>query len=405
MTRRSMIRLLSVILLVFAALMLAATACTVTPPEPTQPTASGPPAAAVPVEAVETGGFVPMSYLVKQSMSGYTASAAGGWWGECLGINTWGVWQSDAWRTDRQIFYLYGGGIDQAVLTIEYGPIAWDGENSVWVYGPTTVLKTANEEASGSAYLLDNSTGDSPLGFSQDETVALEQSRSTTTDKEISVDIGVKTTATIGGDATGAKLEQEVSATLGIKTDVTKAEEESKDTSTTRHIDTEVEPSRAALVTIEKPTITSETPFHMSAAWRPQWIELGASPFESRAPHGANAPSPCAVSIGWPDKPPNDCDTAGECVNHTLRLKWDDWQALTSSTNTDYPHYHNSASDSTIARVQDPQRRWVTMDGTQHREYQNAAKVTVTDVTGLDLDQVVDDHGIDQDHVISGGAS
>ena len=121
---------------------------------------------------------------------------------------------------------------------------------------------------SANAYLLDNTSNDTLLDFSQDETISLHQSRSTQTSSEISVDIGSKTTGTIGGDDFGAKLEQEISANFGWKTDETNAEEESKDQSTTRHIATICRDSqRHPRHNRDDTRITSATPFTAHGPW------------------------------------------------------------------------------------------------------------------------------------------
>ena len=311
------------------ALTLAFAGCSGADPEPVAPPTTTTP------ELVDlaTEDFIPMSYLVKRSMAGYTATALGGWFGECIGESLWGAWQSDGWRENNQQFYLFGP-VDDPAIRITFGPISWSPEGSQWTYGKTVVVKQQQQEISGSAYLLDNSGNDDPLSFSQEETLTLSQTRSTTTDTEINVDIGVKTTGTIGGDNFGAKLETEVSASLGIKTDVAKAEEESKDTTTTRDIATDVDPGKVTLVTIDAPTVTSQTPFTMSAAWEPAWIEFEANPFNVRSGHDG-----CAAHLGWPRIGDRDCDTADVCKNHKFKIDWDDFLSLIGGYNTDFPHF------------------------------------------------------------------
>ena len=353
----------------------------------------------IPVEELASeDDFIPMSYLVKRSQASFVATAIGGWFGECINESLWGTWQSNAWRKDDQQFWLFGSSADDAAIRITFGTTSWSPINSQWTYGKTQILKQTEQELGGSAYLLNNHGNEDPLTFSQDEEVTLEQTRSTSTDKEISVDIGVKTTASIGGDNVGAKLEQEVSATLGIKTDVATAEEESKSTTTTRHIETEVSPGRDSLVTINAPTVSSQTPFTMSAAWVPEYVRLEANPFNVRS--GKNG---CAADLGWPNIDNRDCDTVGNCANYHVQFKWDDFLALIGGFNTDYPNFDYQCCTVAKSNVEDPARRWVSMSGTQHRTYQNAATVTITDVTGQDLDELIKKHDIDESHQITGG--
>ena len=75
-------------------LTLAFAGCSGADPEPVAPPITTTP------ELVDlaTEDFIPMSYLVKRSMAGYTATALGGWFGECIGESLWGSWQSDGWR-------------------------------------------------------------------------------------------------------------------------------------------------------------------------------------------------------------------------------------------------------------------------------------------------------------------
>ena len=343
--------------------------------------------------------FIPMSYLVKRSMAQFTGQGPGGWLGECFGQNLYGAWNANDWRINDQQINLWESSDYPPSFRITYGPISWSPLNSRWTYGNTVIIKQETGEVTGSAYILDNSGHADPLEFSQDETVDLNQTRSTTTDKEISVDIGVKTTAKIGGDNVGASLEQEVSATLGIKTDVSKAEEESKGTTTTRHIATEVSPDNSSLIVINAPTTTSQTPFTMSAAWVPEWIELEANPGEARPGH-----YDCPKQLGWPKIGEEDCQReAGACANHKFRLNWDDFLSLIGGYNTNYPHFNPKCCESAKANIENPDKRWISMTGTQHRTYQDAATVKITDVTGQDLDALAEKHGVDDSHRISGG--
>ena len=351
--------------------------------------------APAPEDLAETpSDFIPMSYLVKRSQAQFTGSAVGPWLGECFGQNLWGAWGSDGWRKDNQQFYLWD--LDDAAFKVTYGPISWSPTNSQWSYGKTEILKTVTEEVTGSAILLDNTAGDDVLNFSRDAEIDRAQSRSTTTDKEVSVDIGVKSTASIGGDNVGAKFEQEVSATLGIKTDVAKAEEESKGSSEIISIAEDVDPRRATLITIDAPTITSQTPFTMSAAWVPAWVELEAKPGLARPPYD------CPKQLGWSQAGDTDCYTDGACAKHKLRLAWDDFLSLIGGYNTDFPHFKPGPS-AARAHIENPDNRWVSMSGIQHRTYQNAATYTTGDVTGQDLNAVADAHGVDNSNYVTGG--
>ena len=364
------------------------------PPDPTTAPTT------IPVEIVEGEDLIPMSYLVKVSMATFTDKAVGPWLGECFGQSLWGAWNADDWRKNDQQFNLWGGGGYPPAFRVTYGPIAWSPDGGQWTYGQTSILKRQNEEVSDSAYLLNNSGHADPLIFSQDEEIDLSQTRSTATNEKVSLDIGTKSTASIGGDNVGAKFEQEVSATLGIETDKTQAEEESKGTSTTRHLETEVSPDAATLITIESPVISSSTPFTMSAAYVPDWVELEANPGEARPGHYT-----CPKQLGWTKIGERDCQVeAGACANQKVRFKWDDFLSLIGGYNVNYPNFDYQCCDKAAkTNIENVKLRWVSMSGTQHRTYQNAATVQIVDVTGQDLDAVVAKHSVQDDHIITGG--
>ena len=132
------------------------------------------------------------------------------------------------WRTDNMVITDTTGTFNVKFTGIKAGKSAFDPLLSTWTYGKTSVTSSENAEIPGTAYLLDNSLNDTPLDFSQDEEITLSQERSTSTNKSITLDVGAKVTGSIGGEAFGAKLETEISTSLGITTDTATAQSESK---------------------------------------------------------------------------------------------------------------------------------------------------------------------------------
>ena len=341
---------------------------------------------------------VPLSYLVKQSQlalcswPGYMARVL---YNLGAGNVMANMPDGDAWRKDRQrLTYPYGGNDYRGIAWVEFDYKGLDPVNSEWVYGKTQVSKSETEEIAANAYLLDNTANDTPLDFSQDETVTLSQSRSTETTEEISIDLGSKTTGTIGGDDFGAKLEQEISANFGWKTDESKAESESKDQSTTRHIATTVEPGNATLVTIETTRVTSATPFSAHGPWIAGVTLHCATGWDYDAP--------------WRDAWHRTAKHVGSTplFGDEYEYSWatlDEFLATLQGENTDTPHFTKEliGKFGWLGRgIDDPKSRYISVVGTQRRDYQSGAEVRIADVSGQDLDKVAREHSVPGGHVV-----
>ena len=344
---------------------------------------------------------IPLSYLVRESQRAcmdpggpiHTMVAA-------LGLNASGARASaQNWRHDHQEWFY----INEAfAVTFDYKGL--DPLTSQWTYGETKVGHQTSEDIEGAAYLLDNTQHADHLTFSQDETINLHQERSASLSTEISVDIGSKTTGTIGGDAEGAKLEQEVSASLGIKTDTTEAESESKDQTTTRHIETEVAAYEATLVTIETSRVQSATPFTA----RGQWL-AGVT---IRTGQGVMSAFPGSLYYPWWELcgyTAHEMDTVRGHYGQYQWKTWDEFLQTFTGYNTETPTFTRSHISQDVLEaagaLDSPTEpyRWISLAGTQRRDYQAGAKVTIADVTGQDLDELVAKHGIDKTHIVTGG--
>ena len=165
-------------------------------------------------------------------------------------------------------------------------------------------------EAVGSAYLIDDTTGVSDVDFTRDETVTEHQERSTSTGTEITNDLTAGVKGTVGGDGIGASLEVSVEAHLGIKTDKTTAEAESKDRSVTVHLATVVVVGTAELVTVNQANVQSQTPFTIDGIW-------DASIAVSWRDSNVWAGRPCLAAIA-------DTDNTASSGGYTT-ITWDDW--------------------------------------------------------------------------------
>ena len=357
------------------------------------------------VEVAKT--TTPLSFLVKQSQQHFVTEGLAPWFTACTNYpqppldgpqRALGGWNGDDWTRDNMVFKAAGGEIS---ITWTYDGM--DPLDSTWTYGDTkNVVPEHLNDVGGAAYLLDNSQNDTVLEFSQDETVTLHQERSTSTSTEISVDIGVKTTGSIGGDAAGAKLEQEVSANYGIKTDRETAESESKDVSKTRHLATTVEPKHATLATIETTNLQTETPFTINGVWlgsfalRMQIGEIGTGA-------GVNTGGKCGKHIT------HDSHVATRDGDYytTTWASVDDWLDMAACQNVDFPVCPNDTWNSNLAvkghaYIDQVEHRRIVTEGIQKRTYQDGAEVKFVDVTGQDLNEVIKDHGVDPTHVVTG---
>ena len=370
-----------------------------------------PPPTPEPPLRVPEEGVVPMSFMLKAAQADFVRGPFNTWFTECAGSYFTGALKyylkTTDWRKDNMTFTTLSdpGTILITFTGISAGKSAFDPALSTWIYGKTTVTSNTDGEIGGSAYLLDNSRNDTVLDFSQDEEIDLHQERSTSTGTEISLDVGSKTTGTVGGDAAGAKLEVEVSAAFGVKTDTTTAESESTDTKTSRHIATTVEPARSTLASITASNIVSHTPFDANLVW-----ESGITVR--------------AATSGWIDLT-SDCTKTlidNDAVTYEgdwkegrgyVTITWDSWDEFSSmvnGVNVDWPTYTCPSGNawrcslSGVALINDPANRHVIMSGVQSRIYQGSAEVSIVDVTGQDLDALVKKHGIDDDHVVTGNS-
>ena len=388
-------------------------------PDPPDSAAPGT-VAALAVPAINAGsaappqGVIPLSYLLKEAQAEFVRTAIGPWIADC-GQTLVPQWidnlKTDDWRTDNMTFTVADnpGTLNITFTGISAGKSAFDPILSTWIYGKTQIKSSDAAELPGSAYLLDNSRNATTLDFSQDESITLHQERSTKTAKEVSLDVGSKVTGSIGGETFGAKLETEVSVAFGIKTDTETAQSESTDKTTTRHIATVVEPARASLVTIQASDVTSVTPFAVNGVWESGITIWASTAIWLRLYDGAQ----CAQDLTSNGNAKWSAPYSDGKSYRFVQLEWDSWadfSSMINGFNTDWPHYDTSGAGwkqrlHGVDVINDHTKRQIVLAGVQSRTYQDAAEITIVDVTGEDLDKLIKDHGIDDNHVVVKGTA
>ncbi len=340
--------------------------------------------------SAENSNVVTLSYLLKESQRDLIHGPLGKFLASCGGIDDTNEWSRGAlWRPDHQV-WTYGTDWPTEItnITVTFDYHGMDPEVSNLTYGETKVLANTEDEEPGSAYLLDNSGYDNPLDFSRDEEVDLEQSRSTTTEKEIQVDIGTETKGSID-TGVGASFEQSVTTHLGIKLDTTTATSENTARKVTVHLSTQVSAGQSLLATVNRSTVRSVTPFTLNGVWI-AGLTVDYRVHENTGCWGAlisNRDIP-----EW-DKRWN--------TYASITITWDSWDKFLEmcagkSIYWVYAHDGMCGRETTADAS-----RTIVMTGTQHRDYEDAAEVKFTNVTGQDLNGVIEDHDIDGDHVIT----
>ena len=339
---------------------------------------------------------IPLSYMVRESQYGLATDTLGKWWTAICGQQTYDqglALDKTVWKKTNQQFASNDPGVYNVWIGFDHQ--GFDPALSTWDYGPEQILTDDLAPVPGSSYLFDDTQHDRPLQVDLKAAVDYHQERSTETDTEISIDIGSKTTGTIGGDAEGAKLEEEVSVSLGIKTDKKQAESESKDNLREQDVQTEVAEGEATHALVESPDVQSRTPFSINGVWlSPLSFHFSAASTNYTKLDGNQALS-------------NLCrDTDRATLQGTYwNLKftsWDDFLSTIGGKNVDFPHVNSPIGpDWLIGRLADPQYRRLSWHGIQTRAYQQSGVYVYRDVTGQDLDALAKKYGIDDAHRIT----
>ena len=219
-----------------------------------------------------SGTPIPLSYMIRESQQ-RMADCLLKWFSElCDGEGNTGMLH-DGWLKDNQVFHQSGGSQQHPnwLFGLKFDHKGFDPALSSFDFGPTRILSDQEAPVPGASYMFDDFKRQEELEFDLTSSVTYSQSQETSMSHEIEVDVGVdaKQSVTIGGDATGGKVEAEVSEHFGISDSKAEAKAKSNSTDKTESQDVKgiVAAGHITLATVESPEITSLTPVTMNAVW------------------------------------------------------------------------------------------------------------------------------------------
>ena len=348
------------------------------------------------------GPVVQLSYLLFEQQRGSDAGSFGSALKNLLGdlivsdTSPGSVFLNREDWTKTQMRWWFGRKSD-AVGYVELKFLGMDPDESQYKDGDEVQTSADPFEHQGNGWLVDLSTSRKPLGFSEEETVALENQRSMQMTHTTEIDVGTSEETTVGGNLEGASFEEKIGVTFGYKDaeEEQKAEAESKTKTTSTKIEYECPQHRVTLLTVNSTDINSHTPdgFHGAANYS---ITIALN----------------TKGIWWHGYGPR-------MMRHGPRVKRsgdyaiakftdiDDFVAAWQGTNADFQGLIDieisEFAQHQIDLIADGQAsRAIDFDGTSLRQYQQGAHMAVADVTGQDLDAVAKEHGIPPGRVVTG---
>ena len=351
-----------------------------------------------------TGTPIPLSYMIRESQD-RMAQCLLKWWSElCEGEGDNGMLR-DRWLKTDQIFHQSGGSQSHPnwLFAVKFVHKGFDPALSSFDFGPTRILSDQEAPVPGASYMFDDCGRQEELEFDLASSVTYGQSQETSMSHEIEVDVGVdaKQAVTIGGDATGGKVEAEVSEHFGISDSKAEAKAKSNSTDKTESQDVKgiVAAGHITLATVESPEITSLTPVTMNAVWEAS-LELS---FDASATGGREFHWPqtmIASKRATRDHPYRNTDDWGRWT--IAFTDWDDFLEMATGVNTDFPKINQPLGGPGARHaLSDPDNRRLQWTGTQHREYQKVADYQFRDVGPDEKQGLIDKLGIDPDHVVT----
>ena len=333
-------------------------------------------------------------------------------------------WTAHDWSKKTMTVRDYGRNSQASSIFLEYTYLGMDQDASEYSRGDEKVMARSTGEVPGKAYLIDlagEEAGEPDFEFERETSVSLSASSSTEMDHTTEIDVGVKsdTKATVGGDAEGGKLEQEIEATFGYKDsdETAKTEAHDKTTTETIKIAQAFESGSDHLAVVDEDDIHSDT--------KRGWHGVTDYAITLRIPLSGTIGNQVKDEWGW-DRELSWYPVAAEMrrgsryseKNGYAVWSWADMSELLSTldgTDTELPNmvnygtsrwfagsagrWANNSSyrhDMTAARdaIADGQKsRRIDFDGTEHRDYKSAPRFTVSDVTGQDIDALIEAHG------------
>ena len=283
--------------------------------------------------------------------------------------------------------------------------------------GTEKILSSADFEQPGKAWLIDLSQSEEPLNFQRQESVTISQSSETTMDHTTQIDVGTEAEqkATIGGAETGGSLEAGIKESFNYSDtkEETKTEARSEDKSEGTTIDEDCPEYQVTLITINSDEIHSDTPrgWHGAVDYGvtvdapiegilSEPANYSAGPNFERMRHGSRYHEYTATVP--------ELSLSDQKTGRWGRWSWPNWDAFLSfldGTDTAMPQMldRHPSSARTIAILHDPAQRRIDLDGIEHRDYEEGARVKVAQVDAGDLSAVVQKHGITPDRIITKG--
>ena len=360
----------------------------------------------------------------------------------------WMLWQAlggenhpqitaDGWQTgDQTIKFLRTDGgrcfnVTSACRQVSFHGMGFDPEGE-FTYGDTKIISREPKEFNGASYLIDCTESDTPCPFQRSETITRSQERSTSTSETIEQDLEVKAgvKGTVGGDGIGASFEASLETTWGVSDskEKTQAEAESKSVEQTIQISHESDPGHKDLILVTTNTANTSTDFTINAAMIFDRIYVEWA-YTLRLPHkGANweylgkggewvnhitdhRNRDVTVHQGEPYVMDNGpCAFPAACVDYGVVITFWGIDDMIEKMTGKSPHWPGTLNQSQsgylrkfVERVYDRDSRFISMSGTQYRTYDELADYSFTDVTGKDTDSILDEHGMDENQVVTGG--
>ena len=360
---------------------------------------------------------IPLSYVLRQQqLKSDMAKAMGALWeGILQKYPTYIEWHADDWTKNSMQLWVNSGtylpDIDFRV-TYKYNGVVQD--QSGFTRGTEKVLSSNDFEQPGKAWLVDLSQSEEPLSFQRQESVSLSKGSETTMDHTTEIDVGTEAEqkATIGGAETGGSLEAGIKESFGYEDtkENSQTEARSKDTSEGTTIDEECPEYAVTLITINSEEIHSDTPrgWHGPADYGVT-VEAPIEGILSEPTNYSAGPNFANMRHGPRYKEftgPVNLSLSDQPTGRWGRWTWPNWDAFLSfldGTDTDLPLMVDKrpCSDYVSGVLHDPSDRRIDLDGVEHRDYEEGARVKVAQVDKGDLADVIKKHGITPDRIIT----
>ena len=341
---------------------------------------------------------------------------------------------------------------EQSLTTAKVGPIqpitftfkdfGYDPETSNISYGDTKIISNTAADLPASARLYDLTQEDEPGSYSDEQTFTLQQDRSVSFGQTIELDVTTSNETKIGGTVAGVGAEDTISTSFGYKNteeySQSRAESTSKAETFTFNVD--LPPRKATLITAEAQNVNSATPMtgEMTATFavdvwlsdnpcvnansyngnQAEWYGTGIAAWvqddnNTKWCHGKTYPQtgewhPWASRIGYIAA--GGCTIEFESVDAIktwIEGKNVDWPGLdVAGYGWRYNFCKNECWEAQRDALERIDVRYLHLDATQRRQYQDSIQQKVADVTDVDadgdgdhdrddLDAIAREHGIE----------